>query len=326
MDKILSEEEIKKYGYTHIEKIPSYSEPKLYPSENKINCPSGKIKKVKLEKGYIRLMSFNVHNFTSICTEDKLKKNIKKFIDFFKKTEVDILLLQEVVPISKTPVFEAHDTYPNFDYIKNEFNKIGMKYSKICNNMRDGLKLSESKGYYYLANAIFSKIPFDGECYQLPMNRGIIIAKFNNLTVVNVHGEYWNDDLINHIIPEKFNKDLIKYQWDLIEKKLKGIKNLIIAGDFNLPYKIWDSPQFYRLRYKNIKERMRWIRENFIDMLSERYPIENRNTNLSQNLATDFIMVSKEAKKIKYINPIIYDSNLSDHLPLSIDLPKEDIQ
>ena len=326
MDKMLTENEIKKYGYSHIEKIPSYSNPKLYPSENKINCPSGKIKKVKLEKGYIRLMTFNVHNFTTICTEDKLKKNIKKFIDFFKKTEVDILLLQEVVPISKRPIYELHEKYENFDYIKSEFNKIGMKYSIICNTMHDGLKINEPKGYYYLANAIFSKIQFEGECYQLPMNRGIIIAKFNKVTIVNVHGEYWNDDLINHIIPERYNKDLIKYQWDLIEEKLKGINNLIIAGDFNLPYKMWDNPQFKRFRYKNIKERMKWIRENFIDTFSEKYPIETRNTNLSQNLATDFIMISKKAKNIRYINPVIYESDLSDHLPLSIDLLKEDIQ
>lgn len=326
MDKILTEEEIKRYGYTHIEKIPSYSNPKLYDSENRINCPSGKIKKVKIESGYIRLMTFNVHNFTTICTKDKLKKNVKKFIDFFKKMEVDILLLQEVVPISKTPIYEPHENYSNFDYIKSEFEKIGMRYSIICNNMRDGLKTNESKGYYYLANAIFSKIPFEGECYQLPMNRGIIIAKFNKVTIVNVHGEYWNDDLINYIIPERYNKDLIKYQWNLIEEKLKGINNLIIAGDFNFPYKTWDNPQFKRFRYKNIKERMNWIRENFIDTFSEKYPIETRNTNLSQNLATDFIMISKRAKNIRYINPMIYDSDLSDHLPLSIDLLKEDIQ
>lgn len=324
MEKILTEDELKKYGYTHIEKIPSYSNSKIYESQkNEWKCPSGKIKKVKVKKGYIRLMTFNVHNFTTVCTNDKLKKDLKKFIKFFKDTKVDILLLQEFIPVAEKPIFTEHTEYPNFDYITNEFKKIGLKYNFICNVMRDGLKKSEPKGYYYLANAIFSKIPFEGECYQLPSNRGMIIAKFKKISIVNIHGEYWNDDLINYIIPEKYNKDLIKYQWNLIEEKLKNEKNLIIAGDFNLPYKIWDNPQFKRFRYRNIKERMHWIRTNFIDPFN--IPIEDRRTNLSQNLATDFIMI-KKGTKVSHDNTIIYDSNLSDHLPLSIDLLLEDIQ
>lgn len=324
MEKILTEEEMKKYGYTHIEKIPSYSSSKIYEGEKEeIVCPSGKIKKVKVDKGFIRVMTYNVHNFTTICTTDKLKKDLKKFIKFFKNADVDILLLQEVVPIAENPIYETHSEYPSLDYIKKEFNKIGMKHQLICNTMRDGLKKSESRGYYYLGNAIFSKIPFKGECYQLPMNRGLIIGNFGKATIVNIHGEYWNDDLLNYIIPDKYSRDLIKYQWDLIETKLKDIENIIIAGDFNLPYRVWDNPQFKRFRYKNIKERMRWIRTNFIDPFT--VPIEERNTNLSQNIATDYIMIGKRTK-ITYKNPIIYDSNLSDHLPLSIDLRLEDIQ
>lgn len=327
MEIVYSDDLLKKYGYTKINPITSYDNPEIYEGQNNenIECPKEKDTKIIKKNNGVRIVSYNVHNFTTICTDDKLKRDIKKFMKLFKKIDADVIALQEVIPINKTPIYEEHYNYASFDYLIEEFKKNGYKYNIICNTMKDGLKTKEKKGYYFLGNAVFSKIEFTGKCYQLPMNRGFILCDFKKFKLVNIHGEYWSDDLLNHIIPDEFNKDLIKYQWNLVENILKDINDLIIVGDFNIPYKIWDNDIFKRIRYRDIKNRMRWIRNNFIDAHNTKYPIEKRITNLRQNIATDFIMI-KNNSKINYKNPQIIKSNLSDHFPISIDLLIKDIQ
>ena len=237
-------------------------------------------------------------------------RDIIKFIDLFKKSNADIICLQEVVPIITYDIINDIDDY---EYIRNNFNfkylnklmyDIGYKYKIIASTQT---AKAESETYYFLANAIYSKIKlYNSKIYNNNiLNRNYIVSNinYNNniITIINCHLEYKN------II--KNNIDYTSTQFKLLENIIKSIPNsIIIAGDFNI--------NLYH--NKNLKHYNNW--ENKVDFLKNNFINTNKDiiTNFHQNDTTDYILLSNNSQ-IKYIYSKTINTYLSDHYPIITD-------
>jgi endonuclease/exonuclease/phosphatase family metal-dependent hydrolase len=333
-------EEIKKIGYEKYHTMFKNNIPYLYNQEDlKCNIHHSHKKygnDFKLEEmSGLKIMTWNVHNWVQICTSYKnegIKRKVEEFVTFIDKYKPDILCLQEVVPknneqINKN-ISEFNDLKKlNFKYIIELFESCGYKYNIIGNTNVDSTFEDDNTNYFYLANAIFSKIPIQKYyIFGIPYNRNIIIAKimYNNkiVYIVNTHLEY-----ILKSLSKKYSKYKI-YQKLKNEERENGFslnmnillallhkiksKNIIVCGDFNHSY-----------TGKYTLKRLELGKKIFIPFMniykdSTSYPnILYRATNLKnrQILSTDFIFLNKMSNLYVEKSYVIY-SDLSDHYPV----------
>ena len=313
IDKDISEE---KYVYPSIEELNTLGynnniiiydsyKPYLYPGEtyylNEL-CKDEKIYKSKSIDN-LRIMTYNVHNFITRCNQGinplygkglnpfQKARDIKRFIDFFKDVNADILCLQEVVPILEKDILNDIDDY---EYIRNNFNfkylnklmyDIGYKY-KIISSANKGHDVR----YYFLGNAIYSKIKLNNsKIYQISfLDRNIITTQISYknkiINIVNCHMEYKSKDI---------------FQYNILEEIIKNLDNIILCGDFNI--NLYDN-----------KSKIKYINDNFNNT--------NKNiiTNFHRNNTTDYILISKKSL-IKNIYTHTIKTYLSDHYPIITD-------
>jgi endonuclease/exonuclease/phosphatase family metal-dependent hydrolase len=325
-------EELIKMGYNTNVKIYSSSKPYLYEGEDyaysisKYFCNVNN--NITPKKDNLRVMTFNLHNLISRCNQGispifgnslnpfQKPRDIKRFIDFFKNSDADILCLQEIVPISNESIEKDIDDYEyirnnfNFEYFNELMEKIGYKYKVISSCQNGNFLTNEHRNYYYLGNAIYSKYPLiNSQVYQYNfMNRNFIVSsvKYKNrlFNIVNVHWEYFKDD-----------NDNLMYQTKLLIDKLKELyylKNIILCGDFNINLlKKRDGK-----RYVDWEKKTFFITQNTGTFYSA-YKI-SKATNFSQGDTTDYILVSKK-NILKCVNSNIIETDISDHYPVYAD-------
>ena len=327
-----TQEELITMGYSPNIIIYSSDKPYLYPGENFTNdtvkqfC-NNIVSKLKYHsKRYLRVATFNLHNFVSRCNTGLAplfgsalnpfhnSRDIQKFIDLFIKIDADILCLQDLVPVlNKTITKDLTDLKYirenfNFEYFNKLMAKIGYVYKVIGATQQGHFFDTEDRNYYFLANGIYSKIKLENEeiyGYKY-LNRNIIKASvvFNNKTIdiYNVHMEYFmtNNKILKDmgITIDQVSQTFI----DLIELVKNNSTNPILCGDFNIDlYKTHSTHK----RYNNINVKTKYFKENFKSI-----SIVNIPTNFSQNDKTDFILIKNN---IKTVYSYTETTNISDH-------------
>ncbi len=331
---------IKKYGYTGYHTMFKNNTKYLYNAEDLFCLLKNDHKYYnqyfKLEdlKG-LKVMTWNIHNWVQICSNDELskKRKVKEFIEYMDKYKPDIICIQEIVPnngieINKNIFNENNLKKLNFEYIIKLFESYGYKYNVIANANIDAThKKDDSTNYFYLGNAIFSKIVIEKYyIFGIPYNRNIIIIKIlyksKPVYIVNVHMEYIRAELKETYSKYELYLKLLKEEkenafqlnMNILLKLLSKIKtnNIIVCGDFN---------HSYFGKYKLL--RLNLAKKVFIPFMglykdTTMYPkIFNRVTNLKsrQNLTTDFIFLNKKSNLYIEKSYVLY-SDLSDHYPV----------
>jgi endonuclease/exonuclease/phosphatase family metal-dependent hydrolase len=336
---------IKEWGFDN-PIMPAYTEETII--SNKATTISQEVYKyciddIKINKSNVKLRvcSYNVHSWTNVCNiGGSYKKSFDNFKPVFEKIDADVLCLQEVVPLFETPLDTELTNYDdinkiNFDYLKQEFEELGYKYCIIGNTMKSSFQRKKFKEtYYYLANAIFSKIPFEqSEIILLPCNRNFIIAKIiiNNtpIIIVNTHFEFINKNIPDlekmNLKPQGPKYDLFNLQIDLLVLYIFKIcnnyntKNVIICGDLNKPYFEVDKEKYSRSfwRWRSINKNYKLFNKYFFDTnINDPEEI----TNFNSNIATDFIFTSKNVlNDFKIENHYVIKTDASDHYPVVCD-------
>lgn len=335
-----SPNEIKKIGYEKYHTMFKNNIPYLYNQEDlKCNIHHNHKKygaNFKLEEmNGLKIMTWNVHNWVQICISNKkegVKRKVEDFVKFIDKYKPDILCLQEVVPKNKEAINENIDEFNNlkklnFKYIVQLFESYGYKYNIIGNSNIDSTFEDDNINYFYLANAIFSKIVIQKYyIFGIPYNRNIIIAKiiYNSriVYIVNTHLEY-----INKSLSEKYSK-YKTYQKLGNEERQSGFllnmniliallhkiksKNVIVCGDFNHSYTGNYTLKRLELGKKIFIPFMNIYRDStiFPNILYRATNLKNR-----QILSTDFIFLNKMSNLYVEKSFVLY-SDLSDHYPV----------
>lgn len=321
-----SQDEIIKMGYAPNIRIYSSDKPYLYEGEGfyiKDRCIIDKESFVYEKKNAaLRVLTFNVHNFISRCNQGiaplfgtalnpfEIPKDINRFINFFKKMNADVVCLQEIVPVYKKFIEED---ITDIEYIRNNFNfnyfnelmeNIGYKYKIISSTQRGKFLKLENNDYYYLANAIYSKVKIDSyNIYGYSfLNRNIIKANINwrgkNISIYNTQWEYFNDE--SKIIKEN---PLVMQSESFFNILKEDKNNKILCGDFNINlYKKGITPRYFKW-----DERTQYLRNEFINTNKSKIP-----TNFSQMDETDYILMNKNSN-LKVIYSLTIKTNISDH-------------
>jgi endonuclease/exonuclease/phosphatase family metal-dependent hydrolase len=327
-------DELIKNGFVPNTIIYSDNKPFLYPGENFKRssiikyCTSKNSDPINIKNNTkFSIMTFNVHNFISRCNHgagplfDSINpyekaRDIQKFIDLFKLYSPTILCLQEIVPILNKEIKKDINDYDyirenfNFHYLNKLMKEIGYEYKVIANSKKGNLLKDEDNSYYFLANAIYSKIPikkyYINQFSFIDRNFIHIIVNYQNINydIITCHFEYFNTISLNH--PDI--KDIITLQFKLFNEYLDKIKNnnTIICGDFNINLY---QKQIGR-RYNNYIERTKYIQDNYTPLNYIKI-----HTNFSQFTVTDYILLNKKSK-LKLIYNKIIQTNLSDHYPI----------
>jgi len=319
-------DEIIKMKYAPNIVIYSSDKPYLYPGESfqDVNCHDNPtiVRKKDNPRIKLRIATLNVHNFISRCNQGiaplfgtalnpfEQPRDINKFINLFKSLDVDVLCLQELVPICKDKIEEditdleiIKKTF-NFKYLNELMENIGFKYRAIGGTQNGNFLKAENNDYYFLANGIYSKIKFEStNIYGYTfLNRNIInvTVKWNNksVNIYNIHWAFSNNKSL------KINENPLIQQSDSLFNLFKdNLNNVVLCGDFNINmFRKGHSP-----RYLNWDEKTKDYRNNFISTNRTNIP-----TNFSQLEQTDFILLSKQAT-IRTIFSLIVKTNISDH-------------
>lgn len=310
-------------GYEPNMVIYADDKPFLYPGENfkytaVTNYCQRTIKEVKPKiKNSLRVMTFNVHNFITRCNHGiapifssinpfQKARDITKFLELIKSTNIDILCLQEVVPVPNFEIKEDIKDYDfirkhfTFDFLNDEMKKLGFKYNIIAPTQHGKFNENENRTYYFLANAIYSKrellkTEIDNFDY---LNRNIIKTEVNfngkNIIIVNTHLEYFGNNVIR--------------QYQNLKTHIDS-SNTILCGDFNID--LFNNHK--SKRYDQWEEKTNFIRNNYISA--------NKSTlitNFSQGEQTDFILLNKKSD-IKNIYSYVIFTYISDHYPVIAD-------
>jgi endonuclease/exonuclease/phosphatase family metal-dependent hydrolase len=326
-----SMEELIKMGYNTNVTIYGSSKPFLYPGEDYSYSISKYFCNVDTnilsKKDNLRVMTFNIHNMISRCNQGispvfgnnlnpfQKPRDIKRFIDFFKKSDADILSLQEVVPISNDSIDKDITDYEhirnnfNFEYFNELMASIGYKYKVVSSCQQGSFLKDEHRNYYYLGNAIYSKHPLiNSQIYQYSfMNRNFIVSsvKYKNriFNIVNIHWEYFKEE------------EKLIYQTKLLIDKLRSLynlRNIILCGDFNINLlKKRDGK-----RYIDWEKKTFFVKQHTGEFYSAFKP--SKATNFSQGDTTDYILVSKK-NILKCVNSNIIETDISDHYPVYAD-------
>lgn len=337
----LSMNTIRKYGYKKYQKILHNRVKYVFEGE-RTKCYIQKDQK-EYGKNFdlqeihgLKVMTWNVHNWVQTCTigDNHLpKRRVEEFVKFIQQYNPDVICLQEVVPknreaIEKNLSQSTNIKKLNFHYISSLFESYGYKYNVVANaNVDASHMFNQTESYFYLGNAIFSKIPIEKYyLFGIPYNRNIMIIKikYQNryVYICNTHLEYNLTELkesyskyeLYQQLSKEEKKDPFRLNMNILFALLQKIrsKNVIICGDFNHSY----SGNYKSLRLRMAKNTfipfMKIYKDSTIDP-----PIFKRVTNLKnpQRFTSDFIFVDKSSSLQVEKSYVLY-SDLSDHYPV----------
>ncbi|ARF11785.1 endonuclease/exonuclease/phosphatase family protein [Klosneuvirus KNV1] len=272
----------------------------------------------------LRILSFNVHNFHMICN-DNIKKNPQHTIDYVKRCQPDLVLLQEYVPyininddINKYKNCPSSMTIPvDFSYMDTKMAFNGFNESVKCNDFE--LVDKPYHGGIFMGKAIYTKEPIINAMTKIigkkpgtNRDRGYlrIIYKVPNqnlhILVYTVHLTFLNNSATKQEIDT-----LVSVIRD--EQKFYKIDNVLIMGDFN------NSPFI-----NNIFDSLR--NNNYTLLNDKTVSAFNQNTNSGETIDLAWvndgflnnfdICNSKSPSGYK----VIYKSNVSDHYPIILDI------
>ena len=180
-------------------------------------------------KKWVRLISYNVHNFRKICPNgDNPKFNIDYVLDPITILEPDIFGMQEMVPnYNTTSLYDYELTKEgSFVDIVEKLKNIGLNHQIIADTAHETgdqiIKMLNFTEYYLLANGTFSKYPIKySKVVPLGYNRNMVMVNVDigkhNFLIVNLHLHYTVRDTV---IDDK-SKPIVQFQ---IENAINCIK------------------------------------------------------------------------------------------------------
>lgn len=265
-------------------------------------CIEDDISRLNPNQDSLGILTFNVHNFFTICKNKGIGKNIKKFIEYIdklhKSLNIHIIGFQEIVPD-----YGTNNEQPggNFKIFVEGMEQLGFKYYSIVNCNHNLLYNDIYETYYFLGNAIFSKIPFNEKpiSYGLIGNRAVQVVNimFNNmpLNIINTHLEF--DDYLKL---DRYKNPIIKIQIDSLYSIVTSYPSCILMGDFNHDF-------LTDLKFDKLL--------NLFEI--PKYSFYNNNiTGINSMKHIDHILMSKNIANIFKINSEIIRTNISDHYPV----------
>ena len=284
------------------------------------------------EEGYIRLVSFNVHNFHKICDEDTsvIKKHPKYACEIITSLTPNIVLFQEYIPYIKKSNIDSDTTTKetNFDvdfsFVDDMMTQSTLSHSIKSNDF-------EFKHNIFMGKAIYCDKNIEVKhSMQLNHNnmisddinsRGVLYCIYDNILVMNIHLTFGNIDETKKELDNLFNIANFYY--------MMGITDIIISGDFNnninntndnnLEINDFDIDEFGfdRMWFFKCPSKFTILTSN------------NMKTGFNQNNKLDFIIVSKKFKEnydIKLHNnreAVIIETIASDHYPIFFDFKRK---
>ncbi|OGK23921.1 hypothetical protein A2954_02330 [Candidatus Roizmanbacteria bacterium RIFCSPLOWO2_01_FULL_37_12] len=244
---------------------------------------------------------------------------LAKSIDFLKKENPEIFVLQEV---SRGGVEDGEKRYRSCEIIKSEFNDYFCFYTPENYKFINKIKVDSG-------NAVFSRFPIleqeftyysrqyserkeetPTEFISAPRNLQSCRIKIKNkvLNIFNTHG-IWGFD-------GRDNKERLR-MGETISAKVKGLKNVILAGDFNL------SPDTETI--KKIEKHLRNVFKDELkttfnmkiktEVVNKLYFFDRNDLKGFARAVVDMVFVSPDLKVVDKYQPRV---DASDHYPLVI--------
>lgn len=255
----------------------------------------------------IKFLTFNIFN----------GEFIERCIDFFKKQNPDIFVLQEVYKSNNKSLDKK---YRSLQLLKREFANCFYYYSPAYFRLINGykvdsgnavfskLKIIKKKTIFYYRQ--YAKRPAETveQFYLTPRNLQCVTLAVGdtNLNVLNTQGVWRLDGMDNN--------DRLRMSKTIVEQ-IKGRKNVILAGDMNV------SPKTRTI--KNIEKHLvNVFKDKLITTfnMKQKIPFSQQSSFLDEegvkafaSAVVDMIFVSPDIKVINHYCPQI---DVSDHYPL----------
>ena len=242
---------------------------------------------------------------------------LDKCIDFLKKENPDLFVLQEVYRGGSK---DGYRKYRSFEGIKNAFNDhyyfFTPEYYKIIDNIKvdsgnvifSRFQILRQESIYYSGSYRERIGKGPDQFINTPRNLQFAQTKINSKTIdiFNTHGVWGLDG--------KDNKDRLKMSKSICNW-IKDKKNIVLGGDFNLSSNT--------LTIKNVEK---YVRNVFSDELKSTFNMRvkmpvvkkfsffnNDDVKGFANAVVDMIFVSSEIKVVQHYCPQV---DVSDHYPL----------
>lgn len=282
------------------------------------------------------ITSINPLQFSnSVPNEQYQYRNIKPFMELFDKMNADILLLQEITPqhnrydeatkqylpdFPQEP-FNGYNAFTdgtyNFNLINQEMQKLGYQHKFISNTLFRRLKAPhEPSGFYWIGNAIYSKIPFiDAESHKLDYNRTCIFVvieyKNSKYIIATLHLSINNEAPVGPRNKRSYVQQLESATGLLAKYMLKhNIDNVILGGDFNHINSINQDNLYNSIL-------MRQYAKGFMIDLMNRFSIDgNHFTGFNLRNIIDRFLISPKLIYDHDYEVGYYKSLCSDHYPI----------
>jgi endonuclease/exonuclease/phosphatase family metal-dependent hydrolase len=234
---------------------------------------------------------------------------LDRAIEFFKSEKADILLLQEVYGNNG---LVGEDRFRTFEILKDS---LGFLHA----NFVPGLRHRRNEGKFLQGNAILSRLPLletDAVFFNDPFNNDFVDGPENNpnfphvlqhakittpdgeLNVFNLHGT-WDLDGDNY-------SQKRQQMSQAIVKAVKDKPKVILAGDTNA-----------RPTNRAIQEIEKYLHSVFGHELKSTFNMKHKDDPGYATSAVDMVLVSSD---IKVLNKTCSDVDISDHLPLIVEL------
>jgi len=245
----------------------------------------------------------------------KLFDNILKFLD---KEKPDILALQEVYDGKDKKLAK---NLRSMEVLKQFLNKYHYHFTPELIVVRDEGKIIEG-------NAIFSKFPIlnssviffshpygeydrypeEGDYAKHPKNMHCCSIKIENkiLNACNIHGIWGRDG--------NDTKDRIKMS-KIIVNQIKGKKNVILAGDFNINYNT-----------KTIKNIEKHLISVFKNQLITSFNLKRKDLTASPGYAKAAVDMIFTSPNLEILSKRCPDVDVSDHLPLLCEIDTSNLE
>ena len=282
----------------------------------------------------------------SIPNENLQYRNIKPFMQLFHEMNADILLLQEITPqhnryneVTKEYLpdfpqepFNGYDAFTdgtyNFNLINQEMEKLGYKHKFISNTLFRRLSAPhEASGFYWIGNAIYSKLPFiDAEAYKLDYNRTCIFVvieyKNSKYIIATLHLSIKNEAAarVRPNSKPSYVQQLKSATGLLAKYMLKhNIDNVILGGDFNHIDSVNQDNLFNSIL-------MRQHAKGYMIDLMNRFNIDGRHfTGFNLKNIIDKFLISPKLIYDHDYEVGYYKSLCSDHYPIFLHIrPSEE--
>lgn len=247
--------------------------------------------------GILRLVTYNIRFGQDRCKGPN-RYNYEHILDFVKKTDPDIICLQEV-PVEPHTTSYGHRIKPFFnrkpnasEYFSNKMSNLGYDFDYCF----AGWKIANA--IFYKRDLLYDKIKFS-KWEANGTSRCMTGIRFDSISVINLHLEVSGSKRLDNV--KDFRDQILK----------EGINrdNLIVLGDFN---SVIDSSELKLFRGLGLN--------SVFNIVGNQPP-----TTSLFNKVVDHILVPASYGRNEVYQADIYLVENSDHFPVIVDLIRKNL-